>query len=132
MSLARLELGEVETTYYLDPTRSNERIDITFRHATEGELTRSYAQAGLDYKDGEVKAIGSESTFEAGARLEDANIILAQTCILSAAGATSGEKFEAKHLYKPALVHIGKYLRESGDLSDAEKKASAPPASGPT
>lgn len=131
MSLARLELGEVETADYPDPTRHNEKVTITFRHPTEGELSRSYAEAGLDYKDGEVKAIGSESTFETGARLEDANIRLAEVCILSAVGAISGN-IEPKDVYKRALVVIGKYLRESGDLSDDEKKASAPPASGPT
>ena len=126
--LGRLELGDIENTDYYDPQRLCD-VDITFRHATSGELAASIAKAGLDILDvdgnTEFRLKGESTTMGAVAAMSDADCHLAAMCIISArpiASEDPSDNIKADTLYRPALVAIGEYIREQSGASDEEKK----------
>lgn len=130
MALGRLELGEIETTSYDDPTLNCE-IFIKFRHPTEGEIYGSFSAVGitLDAEAGTLVPAGG-GLLDGITSREEANVVLAKMCILGAN--TDKALVEVEELYRPALVRIGAYLRSASGASEEEGKPSDPPASGPT
>jgi hypothetical protein len=115
MALGRLELGEVELTSYDDPVLGAE-VKIKFRHATKGELFGTVAEAGLALDEKGELVKGADGGFSMLAKNEEADILLAHLCILDS------DPIVAADIYRPALVAIGNYIRESGSLGEEEGK----------
>ena len=112
MSIGRLELGEVEQTSFVDPI-NGEEIAISFRHATPGEIFGTLSDAGLSVDESTGDVSSKNGALGVLCEVEEANILLASRCIIHSSRPVT---------YRPALVEIGKYLREQSSIGDDEGK----------
>lgn len=113
MALGRLQLGDVEQTGY--DARNGESVDISFRHATKGELNHSLAQQGISLDEEGSALIEDGNPFGLMAALENADVELAKLCITES---TVG----VAEIEREILVQIGEYLREKAAPSEDEGK----------
>ena len=124
MPIARLELGEVETTEYTD-LASGKKVRLKFRHCTPGEEAEAMKEAGISFlPDGTVKTTGDDDgLLQSTLALEAANIIVAKKCIEDCRFADDDKVVRHSSIPRHHLVKIGAYVRDKASLSASEKKA---------
>ena len=119
--IGRLQLAKMEDTGYT--AHDGTEVEITFRHATQGEHYRTLSDNGIKLGSGDAAArVDEDDWFIFAAKTEEANIALAKLCITK-------RSIDKDQIAREALAQIGKYLRDqanSAQMPGAPNETEAP------